>query len=526
MSTHEERAAEEADARKMLAGGVEARLLEIPGVYHVSVGAKERGGKLAREMCIRVYVRSKQPLASIAPRDRIPREIGGLQTDVNVVQGARPLANFGRYRPVKGGIAITNMIAVLDLKQLPDLVYGFNVGTFGCTATRWSGGKPVLLTNAHVLMLNKYDDENHLIFQPGDGIPIKDAPPPGAKHKDFIARVINYKVDCQYTTTVDAGIAELDVSSCCRCCCGLEVKDEILGLTAGVGGMPGPPTNDHIIGKRRPAFLDVVYKVGVATGWTRGAVADASGPVPNYNVGIDWDTLNLVDQILIVSDKPALWPHFLEEGDSGSAVIDENGFIVGLGFGHEKKDDPNNHSFANNIDNVCNALKININLTDPNKIAGRRITPPAFDAAGMMDEWAYAEARERVLAHPMAQHVLAQPAGAWLFALGEAHREEVVRLVTTHRPVTVAWHRAGGPALFAKGLEAFREDRDVLPVPAHGGTLEAALAQVGNALAAHGSPALRDAIAAHREELLGAVRDSVTVDDVLRKLAPAVLSEA
>ena len=526
MSTHEERAAEEADARRMLAGGAEARLLDIPGVYHVSVGAKERGGKLAREMCIRVYVRNKQPLESIAPRDRIPREIGGLQTDVNVVQGGRPLANFGRYRPVKGGIAITNMIAVLDLSLLPDLVYGFNVGTFGCTATRRSGGKPVLLTACHVLMVDRVDDGNHLIFQPGEGTPVKGAPPPGPKHKDFIARVIDHTVDCKYTTKVDAGIAELDVSSCCRCCCGLEVKDEILGLTAGVDDMSGPPTNDKIIGMRRPAFLDVVYKVGIATGWTRGAVADASGPVPNYNVGIDWPTLDLVDQILIASDKPNRWPSFLEEGDSGAAVIDENGFIVGLGFGHEKNITATSHSFANNIVNVCDELKININLTKPSDIAGRRIAAPAFDAAGMMDEEAYAAARDRVLAHPMAQHVLAQPAGAWLFALGEAHREEVVRLVTTYRPVTVAWHRAGGPALFAKGLEAFREDRDVLPAPAHGGTLETALAQVGNALAAHGSPALRDAIAAHREELLGAVRDSATVDDVLRKLTPAVLSEA
>jgi len=525
MSTHEERAAAEAQAREMLAGGAEARLLDIPGVYHVSVGAKERGGGLAQEMCIRVYVRKKQPLESIAPRDRIPREIGGLQTDVNVVQGAKPLANFGRYRPVKGGIAISNMIPV-PVAMVPGSPYGFNVGTFGCTAKRWSGGKPVLLTACHVLMVDDHDQENHLIFQPGDGIPVKDAPPPGPKHKDFIARVIDYTVDCQYTEKVDAGIAELDVSSCCRCCCGLEVKDEILGLTAGVDGMTGPPTNDKIIGKRRPAHLDVVYKVGIATGWTRGAVADASGPVPDYNVGLEWPTLQLVDQILIVSDVPAKWTHFLEEGDSGSAVIDENGFIVGLGFGHEKKDDPNSHSFANNIVNVCDALKIDIIFTDPSKIAGRRIAPPAFDAAGMMDEQAYAEARERVLAHPMAQHVLAKPAGAWLFALGEAHREEVVRLVTTHRPVSVAWHRAGGPALFAKGLEAFREDRDLLPVPAHGGSLEAALAQIGNALAAHGSPALRDAIAAHREELLGAVRDSATVDDVLRKLAPAVLSEA
>jgi hypothetical protein len=442
-----------------------------------------------------------------------------VQTDVNVIQSSRPLANFGRYRPVKGGIPISNKIPKLDLATL---TYGMPFGTFGCTATRRANRKPVLLSNAHVLMVDETDTDLKYIFQPGDGKAVRGVPLPIPKDKDMIARVVDFK----YNEKVDAAIAELDVSSCCRCCCGIDFRDEILGLSAGVDPVnTGPQTNDHIIGMRRPAHLDIVFKVGMRTGWTAGMVADASAAIPNYNVGIDWPTLNLVDQILIASLNPAKWLTFLEEGDSGSAVIDEQGFIVGLGFGSEKQITAVHKSFANNIVNVCDALQIDINLTNPSNIAGRRIAAPAFDFAGMIDEEAYAAARERVLAHPMAQHVLAQPAGAWLFALGEAHRDEVVRLVTTHRPVTVAWHRAGGPALFAKGLEELRADRDVLPVPAHG-TLEAALAQVGNALAAHGSPALRDAIAAHREELLGAVRDSVTVDDVLRKLAPAVLSEA
>ena len=60
-------------------------------------------------------------------------------------------------------------------------------------------------------------------------------------------------------------------------------------------------------------------------------------------------------------------------------------------------------------------------------------------------------------------------------------------------------------------------------MPADGSSLEDALAKVGNALAAHGSPPLREAIETHRATLLAAVRDSSTVDEVLQKLALSVL---
>src|SRR5207244_6144249 len=57
-------------------------LLRIPGVYTVRAGLKWQGGRLTDQPALIVYVRRKLPLEEVAPRDRVPREIAGMPTDV------------------------------------------------------------------------------------------------------------------------------------------------------------------------------------------------------------------------------------------------------------------------------------------------------------------------------------------------------------------------------------------------------------------------------------------------------------
>jgi hypothetical protein len=171
---------------------------------------------------------------------------------------------------------------------------------------------------------------------------------------------------------------------------------------------------------------------------------------------------------------------------------------------------------ANHIQDVQAALGITINLT--------MHTTPSSGARGALTRVTYPEVQEgrEIYASARAQ-LMSDPAGAWLWALAEEHREEIVRLVTTYRPVTVAWRRAGGPAFFAAGLNTIREGGRELPSAVNGLSLEAALDRVGKSLAAHGSPALRDAIVEHRDVILRSVRGSTTLQDVLDKLG-AVLT--
>lgn len=503
--SHEELAAANAAIWALLEDGADAQLRAYPDVAHVSVGAKERGGRVTRDLCIRVYVSTKRPLNALPPSVRIPREIDGVPTDVNAIPtNLQLLEDNARYRPLKGGINISNKI--IAAKGGTSVL---SVGTLGCTATRRSNRKPVLLSCAHVLMAHGAKKTNY-IFQPGP-VSIAGTPPPPqpiipGKDNDMIGWIVDSKFD----NKVDAAIAQLDVSSCCRCC-GLDFKDEIAGLSQG-----GVPPSNKLLGMREPLPTKNVYKVGIRTGRQEGILVDAHTPLPGFPIeGVPHDFTDQISIASLSNSYPFAWG-----GDSGSVVVDEDGFVVGLIFGATTNLPPNDRAYANHMTDVCTALQIDLNLTGPGDASGARIVVPApnvFDDPLPAGAELYEAARARLLAHP---------AGPGLLALAEAHREEIVTLVTTRRPVTVAWHRAGGPAMFASALNTLRAGAETLPVPPDGSTLDSALAALGAVLATHGSPALREAIAAHREVLLAAARDSVTLEDVLGKLDRAEFIEA
>jgi hypothetical protein len=512
VATYEELAAREAAVRKLLHDGAEARLLAIANVKHVSLGAKQIGGRPTDDLCIRVYVDKKVPLHLLPPDQRIPREIDGVPTDVNVIRTARFLADLVRYRPIHGGISISNQIIFTDSNNLAAIT----AGTFGCTATRRSNKKNVLLTNWHIAV-GDYGGNGKYIFQPATPPDPNLPPPPNPiypqKNDDMIATV----VDSRINATVDAAIAELDVSSCCRCC-GLDFDDGVPGLTDEnvLTNQPYLPGN-KIINMRPPVTGKLLYKVGISTFTTEGKLLDANtptvGPIPRGK-----KSYTFTNQISIASNNPNI--PFSSEGDSGSVIIDEDNYIVGLLFASSSDEDDvfhvNDTTYANQIKDVCDTLKIDINFSKTKTGAGARVALPprvTFDHyLSREGNELYARAREQLLA---------DPAGAWLFALGEQHREELVTLVTSRRPVTVVWHRLGGPAVFAAGIKNLRSGTDALPAPAEG-TLEDALSKLGDVLAAHGSQELRDAIATHREVLLAAAHDSASVADVLAKLNAAL----
>jgi len=72
--------------RALLASGAEEQLRALPGVTHVSVGLKETGGRVTDQLAIRVYVDEKKPPGDLAPAERIPPEVDGVPTDVNLVE--------------------------------------------------------------------------------------------------------------------------------------------------------------------------------------------------------------------------------------------------------------------------------------------------------------------------------------------------------------------------------------------------------------------------------------------------------
>ena len=51
----------------------------------LGVGEKVVGGRLAGTLCVKVYVRTRYPLAEIPDGNRIPPTVGGVPTDVEEV---------------------------------------------------------------------------------------------------------------------------------------------------------------------------------------------------------------------------------------------------------------------------------------------------------------------------------------------------------------------------------------------------------------------------------------------------------
>jgi len=489
--TYAELAATEQRIRGVLTAGAEERLRAIDGVLHVSVGLKERGNQVTTQQVIRVYVRQKRPADQIPPAELIPPEIDGIPTDVNVVKEYGFTADNARYRPILGGIGISNRI--IDANE--DMT-GTQVsrGTLGCIATLTADRSPVLLTNWHVLMANGARVDDKVFQPPPTSIPptdLADLPVRPKDDDDVIGKIAKSAI----TEKVDGAIARINVSSCCRCC-GIDFQNKIKGLSVS-----GHPPTDAIVGQRPAVSGMQVFKVGRVTGRTAGHVVDPN--FPEFSITRQGTTYTFTGQIQIAGEDTVV--PFSDHGDSGAVVIDADGFIVGLHFASNGQPGQNSRAIANHIADVCHELGITINTTPTSPSAGARVEVPAMpEATGAYRAW-----RERLLT---------DPAGARLLELAEEHRAEIVQLVNHNRRVTVAWHRNHGPAFLATALRTVRDGGDELPKAVQGLRLDAALERLGAALAAHGSTALRRDVVTLGPMLLPAVRASVTIDDLLANL--------
>ena len=59
--------------------------MALPNVVALGVGPKIRRGEPTGEMAIRVFVSRKIEAEALAPKERIPRELDGYPTDVEVM---------------------------------------------------------------------------------------------------------------------------------------------------------------------------------------------------------------------------------------------------------------------------------------------------------------------------------------------------------------------------------------------------------------------------------------------------------
>ncbi|MFH8249431.1 hypothetical protein ACH3VR_03560 [Microbacterium sp. B2969] len=483
--------ADELDPRQVLELRERARdrLIPIPGVLAVGFGRKQVGEQLTDRRALRVYVEEKKPLDQVAAGEVIPAEIEGVPTDVLPIPRGRAFGtqDTQRHSPLLGGITITNLKL--------DAAGTFGAGTLGCFATI-DGQAPreniVLLTNNHVLATNggQLDDT---VYQPPLVGGLIDKANAGA-----IAKVHSLGVNGTHGYTypgekpvdyyVDCATAKLaiDISSWCDCNCGVSYKNALRDLT--VGG------RIWLEGVARAVDGETVYKSGCTTGGTRGTIADPLGSAMIGTPAVQVDNIILIDR----TNPPD--PLFAAEGDSGSALVNDQSRLIGLVFGGQDATEPNPQAFACHIAPALDALKVTpISTQNPpvapaGKASTATFAPAAATLADEEDQTLRLQERARETAE-----------GRRLYGDFLQHRSEIVALVNRRRRVTIAWHRVRGPAYFAHFAESARHPEHRIPSEIDGVSRRELLERMADALTAEGSEPLRAAITRHRDELMALV---------------------
>jgi hypothetical protein len=504
MKSDDELRAEDRAIREKLAAGAEARLRRIPGVVHVSVGAKQKAGALTGQMCIRVYVDRKRSRAEVPADELVPAEIDGIPTDVNVVVGQfRFQDDNSRQRPIRGGIQISNRI--IDFN---DTMTGTQIarGTLGFIATDKTDRAPVLVSNWHVLYAN-FAIHGDKVYQPAPltlaPIAFADVPMKPKDDVDKIGVLRRYEI----SEKCDGAIAAIDVSSCCHCC-GIHYANDIPGLQApdSVTHVMTPP-RETIVDKATAVGTMKVYKRGQKTLRSEGTVVDPH--YPNFSITEHGSAHQFTGQIAIENSAGNTTP-FSDKGDSGSAIISGDNKIVGLLFAsaEDHTNTPTTYrTIANHIDDVLSLLNIEIPFSpDVKIIAGERV--PVHEAP--IPE-PYRALRERLQQHENT---------ARLLALGQRHADEVTYLVNHCKPVTIAWHKAHGPAILATVMGAVRDGHYRLPASVKGTAPYEAVERMREVLSRYGSPALREHVGrGEAAPLLQELKACTDIHEVIDRIA-------
>lgn len=501
MKTTEQLKAENEAIRSMLAAGAARRLMSIRDVLHVSVGLKEKGGKLGDQLCVRVYVKEKKDREIVPSDELIPAEVNGVPTDVNVVGQFEFSDDNTKYRPIKGGIQISNKIIVLNEAGTDTEMAR---GTLGCIAIDTTDEAPVILGNWHVLYGSAGRAGDKVYQPPPTSIApsqLGDLPIRPTDDADKIG-VLRRK---EISNSVDGAIAAIDVSSCCHCC-GIHYSNEISGLSVA-----GRPPRNTIVGDEKAVSGMKVFKVGKSTGRTEGVVVDDNHP--SFDIVKDATTHTFTGQIAIQNidnTKP-----FSTHGDSGSVIINLDNKIVGLLFASGinvpvKGVQQPFVTIANHISDVFDALKIRIPYSqDVKVISGETLArvPAVFEAP--IPE-PYRALRERLQNNELT---------AKLFAIGQRHSDEIIYLVNHCRPVTVAWRRAEGPAILATVMGAVRDGHYRLPQTIKGVAPYELLKRMQMVLSQHGSAALKETMNTAAVDLRDVFDDCNDLNDLLDRLA-------
>jgi hypothetical protein len=326
---------------KQIKGAYVENLLGKRNVVGVGLGYKISEGVNTGELGLVVSVARKVALSDLTTTDMVPQALDGVKTDVveTGVLRAFDLGPRDRWRPiVPPGVSVGH--------------YQITAGTFGCLVRR--GEECFILSNNHVLANVNNAEVGDAILQPG--------PSDGGTTDDGIATLADY-------VPIDFGTAPAECSIA-------EFLAKLLNFIAGAFGSSHQlQATKQTAGENRvdaalarPLSPDLVQNeilyIGAPTGVgeaTLGTEVQKTGRTTGYTQG----TITQIDATLRIDygGRSALFTDQLvagpmsQPGDSGSAVLDMGGRVIGLLFAGSEA-----ATIINPIAEVLSALNVDLAL--------------------------------------------------------------------------------------------------------------------------------------------------------------------
>ncbi len=277
---------------------VEQQYLGQPGVTGIDVGYKVVAGVQTDELAIRVHVAEKK--TKVPAGERVPKEIDGAVTDVLE----------RRYEPQVVSEPLDVGLQVVDSGHYPTLQGGISMGpsrdvggfifagTLGAVVVDNATNQHAALTNFHVACVDSTWAVGNRMVQP---------------------------------SRIDTGVVPTDeFGAIARAVLSAHVDGAVVSIDSGRASSAAVAEIGTIKGSKAATLGMPVRKRGRTTGLTYGSVDGLSLAV-NIDYGDGIGVKTLTDQISIAADttKNAM---FSDHGDSGSVIVDDNGYVVGLLF--------------------------------------------------------------------------------------------------------------------------------------------------------------------------------------------------
>jgi hypothetical protein len=314
------------------------QLLNRANVVACGVGYKVTDEGPTDEPAVVVSVTRKVPIAQLSENDLVPKTISGVKTDVIETGVIRAFQDHrSRWRPtIPPGVSIGHI--------------GVTAGTFGCLVRK--GKENLILSNNHVLA-----DVN--AGQVGDAI-LQPAKYDGGTADDKVATLAEYiPIDfgdkepvCTLLKTVEAvlnlsarAVGSSHRLSSYQVTAGTNRVDAALARPVEPGQFSAEILEIGIPKGVRAATLGTpVQKSGRTTGLTHGQIIQVA---VTTQVGYGGRMATFTDQLMAGAMSAP--------GDSGSAILDEERYVVGLLFAGSET-----VTIINPIQAVIDALGIEI----------------------------------------------------------------------------------------------------------------------------------------------------------------------